>query len=539
MDSSPGTPDPKTETSAGRLQPGQWSKILRSAAAVGLGTLLSRIAGLIRDQVTAFYFGASPAADAFFVAFRLPNLLRRLLAEGALTPAFVPVFTERLTQEGHGPAAALFRSTLTLLGLILTGVTLLGLWLAPELILILAPGFQADPEQFQLTVRLARIVFPYILFISLTALAMGVLNSLGRFSIPAVGPVLLNISMILGAVILSPRLEEPIAGLAAGALLGGILQLAIQLPFLKKAGPYLGLSFSFKDPAIKKTLKLMAPAALGVAAYQISIFVNTQLASLLPDGSVSWLYYADRLVQFPLGVFTLALSTAVLPALARVRAEGRMEAFEEVYLSSLGLQFFITLPAMAGLMVMAEPLVGLLFERGQFTAQSTQATAQALWAYVLGLPCLSGTSLSARAFFSLSDTKTPARVAAVSLVLGLILAAVLMKPLQHSGLALASSLASLINFLWLNHILGRRQNYNFAPVFREILLYTLWAVLMGAFLWPLYHHPQLAGLSRPAKVAAGLILGPAFYFGLAWFFKCRHLAPLKKIIRRLRGRKEA
>ncbi|MDR1083777.1 MAG: murein biosynthesis integral membrane protein MurJ [Deltaproteobacteria bacterium] len=516
----------------------RYTRILRNAAVVGAGTLLSRVAGLIRDQVTAYYFGASLAADAFFVAFRLPNLLRRLLAEGALTPAFVSVFSDRLAKDGPVRVAAFFRSAVTLLALTLTGVTFLGLWLAPELVLILAPGFRSDPEQFLLAVRLARILFPYILFISLTALAMGALNSLGRFNIPAIGPVLLNISMILGAVFLSPKMEEPIVGLAVGALAGGILQLAIQLPFLKKAGPFLGLSFDFKDPAVKKTLKLMAPAALGVAAYQISVFVNTQLASLLPEGSVSFLYYADRLVQFPLGVFTLALSTAVLPALARVRAKGRMEEFESVYLSSLGLQFFITLPATVGLLVMAEPLVALLFQRGEFTAQSTLATAEALWAYVLGLPFLSGTSLTARAFFSLSDTKTPAKIAAISLFLGLALAVGLMWPMKHSGLALASSLASMVNFLWLNRVLGLRQGYNFRPLFKEILLSAFWALLMGLFLWPLYNTSLWPTLGNLPKVVLGLILGPGFYFSLAYVFKCRHLKPAGLFLTRFRGRKK-
>ncbi|MDR1608713.1 MAG: murein biosynthesis integral membrane protein MurJ [Deltaproteobacteria bacterium] len=523
---------PKPEIKSPDQPPSQWSKILRNAVAVGTGTLLSRIAGLIRDQVTAYYFGASMAADAFFVAFRLPNLLRRLLAEGALTPAFVTVFTERLTKEGSASAAALFRGAMTLLGLILLLVTLLGLWLAPEMILILAPGFKNDPDRFKLAILLARIVFPYIFFISLTALAMGALNSLGHFNIPALGPVLLNVAMILGAVVLSPRLEEPIVGLAIGALAGGVLQLAIQLPFLKKAGPYIGLGFNFQDPAIKKTLKLMAPAALGVAAYQISIFVNTQLASFLPDGSVSFLYYADRLTQFPLGVFTLALSTAVLPALAKVKAEGRMAEFESVYRSSLGLQFFISLPAMVGLIVMGEALVGLLFERGQFGPENTQATAQALWAYVLGLPWLSGSSLAARAFFSLSDTKTPAKIAAISLAIGLVLAIILMWPLKHVGLALASSLASLINFLWLNQCLAKRQGYQFRPLFRETAWCFSWALIMGAALWPIYNLPELTGFSRLFRVIIGLIIGPIIYFGLAYLFKSPHLAALRRRLKR-------
>jgi putative peptidoglycan lipid II flippase len=515
-----------------------WPKILKNAAAVGAGTLLSRIAGLVRDQVTAYCFGASLAADAFFVAFRLPNLLRRLLAEGALTPAFVAVFSERLAKEGVDSAGALFRGASALLALVLLAITLLGLWLAPEIILVMAPGFKADPARFDLAVRLARIVFPYIFFISLTALAMGALNSLGRFNVPAVGPVLLNVAMILGALFLAPLMDEPIVGLAIGALAGGVLQLAIQLPFLWKAGPFLGFSLNFRDPAIKKTLKLVGPAALGVAAYQISIFANTQLASLLPDGSVSFLYYADRLVQFPLGVFTLALSTAALPALAKARAQNSMAEFETVYRSSLGLGFFISLPATIGLMVMGEALVSLLFERGQFGPAHAVATAKALWAYAVGLPFLSGISLAARVFFSLGDSKTPAKIAAVSLAIGLALAAGLMWPMGPAGLALGSSLASAVNFIWLSRALSQRRGGDYRAIYREIAVYSLWAVLMGLFLWPLYYRPELAGLSPFAKTLIGLILGPAFYFGLAYRFNCPHLAPFARAIkRRLRPKK--
>jgi putative peptidoglycan lipid II flippase len=511
-----------------------WAQILKNAAVVGAGTLLSRIAGLVRDQVTAYCFGASPAADAFFVAFRLPNLLRRLLAEGALTPAFVAVFSERLAQEGQDSAASLFRSAATFLGLVLLVVTLLGLWLAPEIILVMAPGFKADPARFALATYLARIVLPYIFFISLTALAMGALNSLGRFNVPALGPVLLNVAMILGALFIAPRLSEPIMGLAIGALVGGVLQLAIQLPFLKKAGPFLGLCFNFRDPALKKTLKLVAPAALGVAAYQISIFVNTQLASLLPDGSVSFLYYADRLVQFPLGVFTLALSTAVLPALAKAKATKALGEFESVYRSSLGLGFFISLPATIGLMVLAKDIIALLFERGEFTPAQTAATAEALWGYAIGLPFLSGVTLTARAYFSLGDSKTPAKVAAVSLAVGLGFAALLMWPLKHAGLALASSLASILNFLWLNRALGVRQGYDYWPLFKEIATYVFLALSMGLALFILGLKLEMASVSPGLKVLSGLILGPAFYFSLAIFCQCPHLEFLKKKLKSLR-----
>jgi putative peptidoglycan lipid II flippase len=502
--------------------------IIGNATIVGLGTLASRVLGLVRDQVTAYYFGAGPIADAFFVAFRLPNFLRRLLAEGALTPAFIPVFSDRLKQEGITGAAALFRGAFTLMALLLTALTVSGCIFAPLIVTILAPGFAAAPEQFNLTVTLVRILFPYIFFMSLTALAMGALNTLGRFTVSALGPVALNVSMILAAVLLSPKLETPILGLAIGVILGGFLQLFIQLPQLWRAGPFLKISLKFKDPAIWKMFALMGPAALGGAAYQISILINTQLVSFLPQGSVSWLYYADRLVQFPLGIFSIALATAVLPALAAQSSKGDDEGFKKTLQETVGLSFFITIPAVVGLIVMSRPLVELIFQRGEFDSQSSWETSKALWAYVLGLPFLSGVSLMARAFYSRSNTKTPAIVASISLAAGLIAAAALMFPLKHVGLALASSFTSLINFLWLSKLLKHREGLNLWKMTKEALLYSALALIMGLALLPLYFWPVHTDLSRLWRIAAGLIGGAGIYFGLALFSGCSHLAPLKK-----------
>jgi putative peptidoglycan lipid II flippase len=508
--------------------------VVRNASIVGAGTLLSRIAGLVRDQVTAFYFGASPAADAFFVAFRIPNLLRRLLAEGALTPAFVPVFTDRLVSGGKEAARGLFVGVWSLMTLVLGAITVLGVVFAPTIVRLIAPGFASNPGQFELTVLLARVLFPYILLITLTALAMGALNSLGRFNIPALGPVLLNVCMVLGAVLISPRLERPILGLALGALLGGVAQLAIQLPGIVRAGISLGFTLKLKDPAVFRVLKLMAPTALGAAAYQVSVFVNTQLASLLEEGSVSFLYYADRLVQFPLGVFSLAIATAILPAMARSKAEGDELGFKEMFQRALSLQFFITIPAMAGLMVMGVPLVSLLFERGSFDAASTVETSKALLGYSLGLPFLSGASLAARAFYSLSDTKTPAKVAAVSLAIGLLLAIILMFPLGHAGLALASSLASLVNFLWLALLLRKKGILRLGDFASDALRSALYALLMAAILWPIYHSSLDA--KSPLLIVAGLMLGPLVFFGAARLNNSANLAPVTDVLGKIKGR---
>ncbi|MDR1922476.1 MAG: murein biosynthesis integral membrane protein MurJ [Candidatus Adiutrix sp.] len=511
------------------------SKIARAASIVGLSTLLSRLAGLARDQVTAYFFGSSFVADAFFMAFRIPNLLRRLLAEGALTVAFVPVFTETREKDGQTAAGELFRNMFGLLALVLTAVCALGLIFAPQIVAVMAPGFKGNPEQFQLTIFLTRVLFPYIFFMGLCAVFMGALNSAGRFAAPALGPFVCNLVMILAAAALSPRLQIPILGLAIGALAGGALQLAIQLPSLARAGLPLAPGANFRSPAIKKILLLMGPAALGAAVYQLSVFINSILASKLPEGSVSLLYYADRLMQFPLGIFTMAIGSAALPALARQSALGDRAGFIDSARFALGLSFFITIPAAVGLAVLAEPLVTFLFQRGSFSAQSALGTAAALRAFAPGLPFLSGAGILARIFYSRADTKTPAIAAAVCLMAGTLMAFILMHPFKHVGLALASSLASLMNFCWLaGLLLIREKDFPGLALLKETAVISLAALLMGAAANPLGRWAMGAAdfrtltLRTLTAVAAGVLV----YALLAAAFKTPYLKPLVKRFRR-------
>ncbi|MBW2085623.1 MAG: murein biosynthesis integral membrane protein MurJ, partial [Deltaproteobacteria bacterium] len=292
-------------------------KVTRAAWVVSSATLLSRVFGFVRDMVVAYFFGTGLFADAFFVAFRIPNLLRRLVAEGALTVSFIPIFTEYLTTRSRDEAFALARATLTFLSIGLVVLSILGVVLAPWIVRIFAPGFTAVPDKFALTVLLTRILFPYIFFIGLVALAMGLLNALGRFAAPALAPVLLNLSMIASILLLKDYFDPPILALAVGVLIGGLLQVLLQLPYLIKEGSLLGFSFNFGHPGLRQIGLLMAPAAFGAAVYQFSVFISTLLASFLPEGSISALYYADRLVQFPLGIFAIALGSAVLPSMSR------------------------------------------------------------------------------------------------------------------------------------------------------------------------------------------------------------------------------
>ncbi|UQZ90544.1 murein biosynthesis integral membrane protein MurJ [Deltaproteobacteria bacterium Smac51] len=510
-------------------------KIAKAASIVGLSTLLSRIAGLVRDQVTAYFFGSSYVADAFFVAFRIPNLLRRLLGEGALTVAFVPVFTKTMEDGGRDSAGRLFRSTLTLLAMTLLVICALGVIFAPQVVTLIAPGFKRDPELFSTTVFLARILFPYIFFMGIGALFMGALNSSGRFAAPALGAFVGNISMIAGAIILSPRLEMPILGLAAGAMAGGALQLAIQLPSLRRAGLSLRPGFDFRCPGIKKILLLMGPAAFGAAVYQISVFINTILGSTLPEGSISWLYYADRLMQFPLGIFTMAISTAALPALARQSARGDTEGFISSARFALGLSFFITVPAMAGLITLAHPLISALFQRGQFNQASVDGTALALRAFAVGLPFLSGAGILARIFYSRANTKTPTMVAAGSLVIGTISAWILMGKFDHVGLAMGSAISSLTNFFWLYTLLLKSdKGFPGWAMAAEVFSYFLMAAVMGAAVWPLAAWADASAAFWPLAVKTLLAVssGVGIYIILSVITRRPHVAPVTAIIRR-------
>jgi putative peptidoglycan lipid II flippase len=424
------------------------TQVVRAAGVVGTATFLSRIFGFIRDVVIAWFFGAGFSSDAFFVAFRIPNLLRRLFAEGSLTIAFIPVFTEHLALRGKEEAFQLASSAIRLLFILLVIATICGMLCAPLIVRLIAPGFSDDPEKYSLTVTLTRFMFPYIFFIGMVALSMGILNALGHFAAPAFAPVLLNLAMIGAVFLISPRLSEdihPVFGLAIGVLIGGVLQLLLQVPFLIKKGVFFWKKASIYHPGLKKIGQLMLPAIFGAAVYQINILVGTLLASLLPEGSVSYLYYADRLVQFPLGIFAIAIATAVLPSISRQASVKDLEAVRDTFAYAIQLVFFITIPAMVGLIILREPIVALLFKRGAFDADAARLTAHALLYYSIGLWAFSAVRIVVSTFYALQDTQTPVRMAVISVIANIVLGIVLMRYLSHGGLALSTSLASILN----------------------------------------------------------------------------------------------
>ena len=508
----------------------------KAAGTVGAATLLSRILGFLRDVAVAWFFGAGLAADAFFMAFTIPNLLRRLFAEGSLTISFIPVFTEYLQRRGREEAFNLARSAWWLLALILVMVTVLGIVLSPLIVRIVAPGFSGSLEKYDLTVLLMRIMFPYVFFICLVALAMGILNALGHFAAPALAPVLLNVAMIGSLFLISPHLETPSAGLAIGVIIGGVLQLALQIVVMTRKGFHLLVRSPLYHVAIKRIALLMTPAVFGAAVYQMNIFVGRFLASLLPEGSVSYLYYADRLVQFPLGVFAIALATAVLPSLSRQAAAKDMNGLRASYAYALKLVFFISIPAMTGLIILRDPIVELLFERGAFDAVTTQRTAEALVYYAIGLWAFSGARIVIAAFYALQETKTPVKIAVVSLLVNMVLSVALMGPMRHGGLALATSLASAVNLLLLTRALRKRLGgINGRDIVRSMLRSCLSSAVMGGAvaagaLWavpaceanPWYLLAWVLG-----SVAGGAIL----YGGCAWLFRCPELGALVDMVR--------
>ncbi len=420
-------------------------------------TLISRGLGFVRDIIVAFALGAGVFADAFFVAFRIPNLLRRLFGEGSLTMAFIPVFSRIREEQGEEAAREMARSAMIWLCVILTGVTVVVELLAGPLTYAIAPGFAKNPEQFGVTVDLVRICFPYVIFICGVALCMGILNASDHFLGPALAPCLLNVALI-SAALLGYFMGWNVAyAMAFGVLVGGAAQFLMQQPFLHARGFRWRGAWSWRNPGVARMGVLMLPTVFGAAVYQLNILLGTLLASFLPVGSVSYLYYADRLVQFPLGVFGIAVSTAALPSLAKLAVEKRFDEFDSALSSALSLTLFIALPAAAGLVALADPLIGLLFQRGAFSAEAVQATGSALIAYSAGLPFIALSRPLVAAFYALEDTRTPVRIAVACLVANIGLGAWLMFPLAHVGLALAVSASSLLNFLLLALCLRRRR----------------------------------------------------------------------------------
>jgi putative peptidoglycan lipid II flippase len=428
------------------------SALIKSTVAVGSMTLLSRVLGLARDIVIARFFSASDAADAFFVAFKIPNFLRRLFAEGAFSLAFVPVLTEYRSNYSATQTRDLIDRVAGTLGLILLLLSLVGVAASPLLIGIFAAGFVDQPVKFELTADMLRITFPYILLISMTAMAGGILNTLKRFAVPAFTPVLLNLSMIGCALWLSPRLEVPVTALAWGVLIAGIAQLLFQLPFLYRAGLLPRPKWGWQHAGVQKIVKLMIPALFGSSVAQINLLFDTFIASFLVTGSVSWLYYSDRLLEFPLGVFGIALATVVLPNLSQAHYQEGDNSFNKTMHWAIQLSLLIAIPATFGLFLLAQPILATLFEYGAFSATDSMMAAYSLMAYSLGLPAFVLIKILASGFYARQDTRTPVRIGIQAMVFNMVLNVVFVVSMlqaqflaPHVGLALATTASAYFN----------------------------------------------------------------------------------------------
>lgn len=518
-------------------------RVTKAAGIVGAATFLSRILGFVRDMVMAKVFGAGMVADAFFVGFRIPNLLRELFAEGSMSAAFIPVFTEYTNTRSKEETWRMASAAFTILFLVLVLVTAAGILIAPWIVRGIAPGFYEIPEKFALTSELTRIMFPYLIFIGLAALMMGILNTLRSFAAPALSPVMLNIAMITAALFVAPFMEQPIVALAIGVVVGGMLQFAVQLPSLWRAGGHLSWRFEPGHPGVKQVGLLMLPSLFGLSVTQLNIFISTILASFLPEGSVTYLFYGMRLIHFPLGMFGIALATAILPSLSTYASEHNEARLRETLSFGLRLIFFLTIPAMAGLIVLREPITSFLFQRGAFLYKDTVGTATAILYYAVGLWAFAGIRIVAAAFYSLKDTKTPVKMASVALLVNVVLSLALMSPMGHGGLALATAGAAIVNFMGLVWLLRKRMGrIDGRRVVSSILKVSAASSVMAVSAWYIaqYGSWQVSGHSgeKGFILACAILVSGLVYLGFMKLIRSEEMEFLWGMVEgRLRRRK--
>lgn len=497
--------------------------LAKSTTVVGGNTLASRVLGFVRDVVLARMFGAGAGMDVFVVAFQIPNFLRRLFAEGAFSQAFVPVLSEYQARGPHAEVKALADRVAGTLGVVLFLVTALGIVAAPLFILLFAPGFSGEPDKLALASEMLRLTFPYLFFISLTAFAGGILNTYGRFGVPAFTPVFLNLVLISAAVWLSPQLAEPILGLAVGVFVAGLVQLAFQVPFLRNIGLLPRPRWGWSHPGVRKIGKLMLPAILGSSVAQINLIVDRVIASFLVTGSISWLYYSDRLLEFPLGIFAIALATVILPGLSRRHAEQSMEAFSATLDWALKLVAVIALPAAVGMFMLAGPMLATLFQYGEFTSADTRMASLSLMAYSVALVGFTLVKVLSPGYFSRQDIRTPVRVSIRAVFVNVVLNLVIVVPMiflavpgAHAGLAAATGLAAIYNATALYR--GLRGTGVYVPgdgwrslAFRVLLANLAMAIALWLAAGPLDAWLEVAWHARALRLTACISLGLGVY----------------------------
>ncbi len=493
--------------------------IVKSTGIVAISTLMSRIMGFVRDMVIASVFGASAFLDGFWIAFTIPNIFRRLVAEGTLTISFVPVYTEYLVNKGEKEALLLAQKTLSILLLVLIIIISLGEIFSPELIRLIGYGF-SDVNQIDQTISLNRIMFPYLFFVSLVAFAMGYLNSHKYFFAPAFATVLLNVGFIIGAVFFRHYFDKPLYGLALGVILGGILQLILQIPYLIKAGFKFKLSIDFNHPGIRKIFLMIAPALFGIAIYQINILMSRTLASMLPEGSISYLYYSDRLTELVLGVFVISIGNVILPELSNFSTTDDFNRIRNLYSSSIRSALFFAIPASIALMVIGLPIISVLFMRDQFTPGIAVLTYRALLFASIGIASVSVIRITVPTFFSIKETKIPVIASTVSFVVNISLGYILMQTsLQHAGLTLALSIAATIQMLilliWLQKKIGK---IDIKSIVLPALKFILSGMVMAIVIW--YIAAQVDWLNAPFITRLSYLFLIVITGGLTYLLFC-------------------
>ncbi len=514
-------------------QPRTTTQVAKTAGSVGIAVFSSRILGLIREQVMAVLFGAGYYMDAFVVAFRIPNLLRDLFAEGALSTAFVTVFTDYDQKKGPEATWRLANNVLLTLTLLLSLITLLGIIFSDEIIRIMAPDFGRIQGKIALTRLLTNIMFPFLILISSAAVVMGILNTKGRFFIPAMASTFFNLGSIVGGVLCAwwaPSFgQPPIVGMAVGTLIGGFLQLAIQLPSLKRSGfswrPHLRL----KDEGLRRIMVLMIPAVIGLSATQINVFINTNFAARCAQGSVSWLNYAFRLMQFPIGIFGVAISIATLPVIARQVSQGDMGALKTTYVSSLTMAFLLTVPASFGLAFLAKPIIRLIFEHGRFNALDTTHTAEALIYYAVGLFAYSSVKITVPVFYALKDTKYPVIASFLAVVSNVVFISLTLDIFQHKAIAFSMSITMIFNFIFLSAVLYRKVGgYDLRVLFRSLIKIILSSLVTGLSAYYLYQ--WLGRFLNPVGILNQIIsLGLAMLAAVLVYFLLIRLMAIREM----------
>ena len=535
--------------------------MVRSAGVVSAAVMLSRVAGLVREIVMARFFGAGMIYDAFLLGFRIPNLTRDLFAEGALSSAFIPTFTEYLTKKSKADAAHLANLVATMQILAVGTFCLLGMIFSPQIVQLLAPGFAEVEGKFELAVKLTRIMFPFLLLVALAAQAMGILNATGRFAVPALASTFFNVGSIgfgLGLGFWAgPFIGlDPIEGMAFGVVLGGMLQLAWQIPSLRQNGFHYRPRIDLSDPGLRKVVRLMGPAVLGAAAVQINVMVNTNFASLIvdpvrgSDGPVSWLGYAFRFMQLPLGVFGVAIAAATLPAISRSAASGNTDEFRSPLSRSLGLVFLLTVPSSVGLVVLGRSIIAAIYQGGRFEVYDTEQTALALTYYAVGLVGYAAFKVLAPAFYALNDSRTPMVVSLTTIAINLVAVILLLRytNLGHAGMALSTSVVALFGFVVLFWILRNRiGGIHGRALVTSITKVALASVVMGAGAWAVSQTMQwglgTSQIARLGELAVSIPVGVGLFYMMCQFTRVPELelaidAMAGPLAKRLLGRRD-